>query len=291
MVVALELEAVGDELQLRAAAELPAEAAEQRPAVAVLDFALRAIDADWTTLAVQENSAPLQRRPGGRVENAAAPSNQARGLAAKRVAVESVLGGGLVERADRPAITGRRADRDLVDHAAGRADALERVRPVDDLDAIDEEGIDRIAVARAVANGRRLGDSIDREQCRSATKAFARSGQLLARRGESRHPRRDRVDHRPGYRHGLVQVRSAEDIEGQGQGRCRKHAPRAGDHNFRGLSRLPLGGGGRNLLARPAVSSRGFRRHHWRIRNNRRNGAHQHELHSTPLNWHACRRA
>ena len=56
-----------------------------------------------------------------------------------------------------------RSDRHLIDDAARAADALKRVGAVDQFDPVDEEGIDGVAVARAVADRGRLRDAVDRE--------------------------------------------------------------------------------------------------------------------------------
>jgi hypothetical protein len=103
------------------------------------------------------------------------------------------------------ALLRRAPDRHLVDDAAGAADPLQRVRAVDQLDPIDEEAVDREAVAAAVAQRRRLGNAVDRIERRTAAQRLARARQLLAGRREGRRERRDRIGDRSRDRDLLIE--------------------------------------------------------------------------------------
>ena len=215
--IAFELEAVGDQLHPGARAERETEAAERRPAVAVLDFALGAVDADIVAVAVAIDAAPLEGGADIRIEGAGAITGKRADLAAQAGAVEAVGRCSLEQCPDRETIAARSADRDLVDDSAGAADPLERVGAVNDLDPVDEEGIDRVAVTRSVADRRRLGDAVDRVERRSAAQALAGAGQFLSGRRERGQKRRDRVDGRPGHLHLLPKRLGIDDVDRQRQ--------------------------------------------------------------------------
>src|SRR3546814_15653773 len=100
--------------------------------------------------------------------------SQALGLAAHSGAREIIVGGRLEQRAARHAFFGRGADGDLVDDPAGAADPLQRIRPEDDLDPVNEKAVDGEAVAAAVAQRGRLRDTVDRIKRRKIGRASCR---------------------------------------------------------------------------------------------------------------------
>src|SRR3546814_2725110 len=65
-------------------------------------------------------------------------------------------------------------------------DPLQRIRPEDDLDPVNEKAVDGEAVAAAVAQRGRLRDTVDRIKRRTAAQRFARTRQFLARRDRKR---------------------------------------------------------------------------------------------------------
>src|SRR5690242_4303330 len=164
---------IGEQFDPDRLVHLPAEAAEQREALRILNLALRAVDADAAAIAIEEDAALFIGGARGGVEVAPLPADQPGSLPAKPAARKAVICGQLSEDAAADSILLGRSDRHLVDHAAGRADALKRVGTVDQLDPVDEEGVDGIAVARSVADRGRLGDAVDREQRGTAAQGFA----------------------------------------------------------------------------------------------------------------------
>ena len=219
-------------------ADLPAKAAEQRPALRILDFALGAVDADAPAIAVVEGAALFIGGAGGGVERPAAPADQPSQLAAEAVVRETIVDRALDEDAAADPVLLGRADRDLVDHAAGGADALKRVGAVDQLDPVDEEGIDGVAVARAVADRGRLGNTVDGEQGRAAAQSLARARQLLPGRREGRRQRGDGIDGRAGNGDLLCQAFAVDDFDGQREGGGRKDGAGAGDDDVAGFEFL-----------------------------------------------------
>ena len=227
--IALEVEAVGDQFEPGAVGQLVAETAEDRPAVAVLDLALGAVDADAVAMAVEESAAPFQRRAEAGVELAGAIADQAAGLAAESLALKIVAGRPLQQYPPAQPVAGRRADQHLVDNAAGGANALERVRTVDQLDPVDEKRVDCVAIARTVADRRRLRHAVDREQRRAAAQAFAGAAEFLPCRREGRGQRRDGVDGRTVDRNLIGQLLAVYDIDRDRQGTDRQLGAGGGD--------------------------------------------------------------
>ncbi len=80
MDVAFQFEMVRDHLKPCIGRQLKAEAAEHRPAVAVLNLALRAIDADAIAVPVDKGAAPFERPADRCVERARAPATSAAAL-------------------------------------------------------------------------------------------------------------------------------------------------------------------------------------------------------------------
>ena len=130
-------------------------------------------DSDPVACPVEEGSASLQCCSETRIDGTCAVADEGTGLGADPVAVETVRQGHLRESSHGDAVFARSAHGHLVHHTAGRADAPQGVGAVDDLDTVDEERIDGVAIAGAVAHGRRLRDAVDRVQRRATAQALS----------------------------------------------------------------------------------------------------------------------
>ena len=157
------------------------------------------------------------------------------GLAAEAVIPEAAFRRALQDGARAPAIPGRGGDRDLIDHPAGAADALQGVGAEDQLHPVDEEGVDGEAVARSVAQGRGLGNAVDREERRTAAQGLALTGELLARRRKGRRERGHRIDKRARNLELAIKPRPVDHLGGQRQGGDRQRRARSGYDDGVGL--------------------------------------------------------
>ena len=248
--VALQLEPVGDHFQPCAGGQLVAQAREDGPAIAILNVALRPVDTDPVVVPVEEGATLFVGGPDTGIERPGPIAYQSPGLRTDTFAFEAGRQRHLRQRAERNPVLSRCANRHLIDHAAGRTDPLQRVRAVDHLDPVDEERIDRVAVARAVPHRGRLGNAVDRVERSATAKALPRPGQLLASGRKGRQQCRYRVDGGAGDLHLPLQRLAVDDVDGQRQRTRRKLGASCGDDNRALLIRVGRGVIGRRDVLR-----------------------------------------
>ena len=234
-------------LEAAVRAEVDSALGEQRPADAVLQFALGAVEADPPSLAVVVDAARLIGGPHGQIELSeilpADGGDLVAGTVAEAVGVE---GGQRLDPATEPGALARRGSGHIVDHPAGGTDALDGIGAEDDLDPVDEKGIDGEAVTAVIPQRGRLRHPVDEEQRRAAAQGFAETGQLLPRRREGRDQGRHRLDRRCTQRRLLLDRGPVDQLDGRGQGRARQGGAGGGDDDVikRRNLRCRLGQGG-----------------------------------------------
>ena len=231
--VAFQIEAVDPALQPAIAAQVPATARKQRDGLRVLDLALGAVEADAAAVSVIVGAAGLEGRAHGQVKGAEVTAADGGDLGADAVALQLVVGGDLGHHPPGQALRlGRLAGGDVVDHPAGGPDALDGVGAEDDLDPVDEEGIDGVAVAAVVAQRRRLRHAVDEIERRASAQGLAEARQLLPRRREGGHQGRHRIDGRGGQRRLLDDGLGVDELDRGGDRGARGLDPGGGDHHL-----------------------------------------------------------
>ncbi len=215
--IALQLIAIEDQVEPAGIADGIAQSREDIGGLRCLGLALGQVDADAAVARVVEGAALFIGGADRGIESAGLILDQSGRLAAKAVAVEIVTGRSLQQHPAADALLLGRADRHLVDDAAGAANPLQRVGAIDEFDPVDEEAVDGEAVAAAVAQRGRLGDAVDGVERRAAAQCFARARQLAARGGKAGGEGGDGIGDRAGDRDLLVEHLLVDQVDRQWQ--------------------------------------------------------------------------
>ena len=155
---------------------------------------------------------------------------------------------------------------DVVDDAAGRADAFGGGRAVDDLDAADDAHVGEGGLARAVAQRRALRDAVEQAQRNAAAQRLAAAAHHLRGFRVARHGARQHGGGVLGHGQGLLDLLLGHHGDRAGDLVHRLGAARAGDDDLAQLGgpllrrlRFVVGGRGCLVLARrsPVTRARG----------------------------------
>ena len=176
--VALQLEAVHRELQPPLAGKVVAELGEQVVAGRIHQVSLRAVHADQPAVRVGVHAALTRGHAHHRVERPLPRAQHVRAAVAQAVGAAG-RGAGIQRHALGDAVLVRSAPGDDVDDAASGAKPLQRVGALDDLDALDHRRIDRVRIARSVAQRAGLRHAVDHVQRTAPAQGFAAAGQFL----------------------------------------------------------------------------------------------------------------
>jgi len=177
-VIAFDFVAIDHQTDVLIVVQPVTELEQQIGAGRIHHVALGIIDAYQIAVGIVEHALGLPAGGGEVIEIALGAFHPVIELVAQAFGL--VVGG--CGEADARVLTQRAAFRtpgDIVDDAAGGAQAVLSAGAVDHLDALDHRQVDHITVALAVAKRRGLWHAVDEDQCRAAAKGLAGAAHLL----------------------------------------------------------------------------------------------------------------